>query len=158
MVIISDTTTITNLWKINKLLILRDLYTEIIIPSAVYTELSNIQSQIDSIDKMDWIRVIRVNDDNLVSSLLDDLDIGEAEAIVLAIEQKADYLIMDEIKGRKIAKTMGLKIIGLLGVLLEAKRRGFLIQVKPVLEDLVQIANFFIQPNLYQEVLRLAGE
>lgn len=78
---------------------------------------------------------------------------GESEAIILADELHADYLLMDEAAGRKTAEAMGVKIIGLLGVLLEAKREHLLLQVKPVSDDLMKMAKFRVRESLYEQIV-----
>ena len=90
--------------------------------------------------------------------MLEDLDLGEAEAIALAKELHAEWLLIDETKGRTIAKNAGLQIIGLLGVLLAAKEKGLITEVKLYLEKLITKAKFRISPELYTRVLQLANE
>ena len=128
MVIVSDTTTITNLLKIDLLHLVQRLYREIIIPQAVYDELAKIPSQKKLLKQTNWIRVRQVKDRMRVDKFQDYLDLGESEAIILALELNADILIMDERKGRKIAEEYGLAIIGLFGILIGAKRRAILNQ------------------------------
>ena len=86
------------------------------------------------------------------------LDEGEAEAIALAKELATDLLLLDERRGRAIASCFGLRFIGLLGVPIEAKQRGCLLTVKPVLDDLVAKAGFWVSQQLYTRVLQAAGE
>lgn len=93
----------------------------------------------------------------MVLELLDDLDLGESEAITLAVEQEADYLVIDEYLGRKKAKELKLKIIGVLGVLILAKEKGLIGLVKPLVEKLQDIG-FRLNPNLINTVLDQAGE
>lgn len=90
--------------------------------------------------------------------LLKTLDPGEAEAIVLAIELKADALLIDEKKGRKIAQEHGIIITGLLGILVDAKEEKLLRNVKPVLDKLVFEIGFRISPGLYQDILKKIKE
>ena len=86
------------------------------------------------------------------------LDIGEAEAIALALELKADELLIDERLGRREAVRLGLSITVVLGVLLIAKNRGLIAKVKPIMESLISQANFRISHQLYEEVLQTANE
>jgi len=158
MIVVSDTTAITNLWQIQRLEILQSLYEEIIIPKAVWEELSEISEQSAYLVQQDWIVIQEPQDAHLIVSLSAELDIGEAQAIALSVELEADFLIIDERAGRNKAKSLNIKIIGLLGILLEAKKQGILLTVKDILEELEDKTSFFINPKLYQEVLRLAGE
>ena len=102
--------------------------------------------------------VVAVADRSLVSSLAGQLDMGEAEAVALAVEQRADLLLVDERRGRAVAANLGLKVIGLLGVLLEAKSKGHLPRLRPVLDDLISKAGFWISNALYDSILRAARE
>jgi predicted nucleic acid-binding protein len=97
-------------------------------------------------------------DQYLVRELQAQLDFGEAEAIVLAQERHADLLIVEERRGRRIAAAAGLGITGLLGVLAEAKARGIIHTVKPVLDELIRNAHFWIGEELYDAVLSELGE
>lgn len=90
--------------------------------------------------------------------MLERIDIGEAEAIALAVEISADYLLIDEAIGRDIARSMGIKITGLLGVLLRAKRGGHVDLIKPYIDRLVNEANFRLSASLIDEALFQAGE
>lgn len=85
------------------------------------------------------------------------LDPGEAEAIALAHEVKADVVLMDEKAGRRAAQRSGLRVLGTLGLLLQGKRTGVLAQVKPELDGLAR-AGFYIAHSLREEVLKRAGE
>jgi predicted nucleic acid-binding protein len=93
-----------------------------------------------------------------VTVLQMELDVGEAEAIALAKELAADLLLMDGRRGRDIAARLGLRVIGLLGVLIEAKHRGMIPAVKPILDDLKAKAGFWVSQQLYARVLQAAGE
>jgi uncharacterized protein len=105
-----------------------------------------------------WFHQRPVADTALVALLRSDLDEGEAEAVALAHEIKADLLLIDEQAGRRHAARLGLKFIGLLGVLLAAKDAGTLPAIKGPLEDLIAKAGFWVRPSLYAAVLKAAGE
>lgn len=160
MIVVSDTSPISNLAAIGQLVIFQQLYSEVIIPTAVYQELldSGVEDPaVLAIQTLDWIQVCSVTNAVLFQSLQASLDAGEAEAIVLAVELAADRLLMDERRGRQQAMQAGLKVTGLLGVLLAAKQQSVIATVQPILDAL--IANgFWVRDELYAETLRLAGE
>lgn len=158
MHIVCDTSPITNLLQIGQLDILKTLFNEIIIPQSVYTELVNYENQKDELKSRSWIIVKAAQDKSEVQSLEKELDTGEAEAIVLAKEIKADVLIIDERKGRKIAEQYGLKIIGLLGILISAKKKGHLDLLKPHLNKLVFEIGFRVDKELYKRILEEVNE
>jgi predicted nucleic acid-binding protein len=157
MIVVSDTSPITNLIQIGCLNLLNVVFGKIIIPQTVYNELCELADQKKILDDQDWISVIAAENRSVITQLEANLDKGEAEAIALAIELQSDFLIIDEIKGRTIAENMGIKIVGLLGTLLKAKELGHLSELKPKLEQLVKLG-FRINPRLYEHVLKMAGE
>jgi predicted nucleic acid-binding protein len=105
-----------------------------------------------------WIEQVVVRDQNLITVLLRDLDRGESETLALALEVDAELVLMDEHDGRRVAQRLGLRTVGVLGVLLEAKKRGLLREVRPCLEALRHDAGFYLSNGVYRSVLELAGE
>jgi len=88
-----------------------------------------------------------------------DVDFREGEVVImLSTEMKAGLLLLDEHRGRNIAQRFGLKFIGLMGMLIEAKRKGHIHAVKPILDDLIATAGFWVDNRLYARVLQEAGE
>jgi len=158
MVVISDTTAITNLIRIDLLFILPELYGKIIIPKAVYDELSKYGDQKEIIDNSSWIETVQITNSQFLNNLSSKIDRGEAEAIVLAIELAPNYLIIDELKGRKIAKAYNINIIGLLGILVLAKKQGLIESVGKYLERLKNEIGFRISKELHNIILKEAGE
>lgn len=158
MLIVSDTTTITNLWQVGQIHLLEQLYGQIIVPLAVWKELIILPEQASFLQKLDWLQVKVPQDRQMIAKLLEGLDLGEAEAIALSLELTADFLVMDEAIGRKKAESLHIKVIDLLGILLKAKHEGLIVAVKPILARLEQDAGFYINPQLYQAVLRAANE
>lgn len=159
-VVVSDTTAITHLAKINALIILRQLYNEILIPKEVYNELrQNKKTMPGALQVLNskWIKVVPIRNHAIAAKLKRRLDLGESEAITLAIDTNADVLIIDEIAGRMVAKKLVNKIIGTVGVLLEAKKLGFISTVKPYLTQL-RHTGFRISNELYELALNQAGE
>jgi uncharacterized protein len=91
---------------------------------------------------------------NIISSSIGP---GEHEAISLGIEVRAERLILDELPARRLAASLGLSVIGTIGLLLAAKDRGFLVKIKPELDRLMAV-RFFMDEDLYHRVLAQAGE
>jgi predicted nucleic acid-binding protein len=143
---VSDTSPVLNLSRIGQLDLLRLLYDRVAIPPAVNAEL--IRSGVD-VSPLTWLSVANAKDRNRVSQFQRDLDAGEAEAIVLALECRADPLLMDERRGRRMATEAGIRVTGLLGILAKAKEGGLISRVKPALDDLIPVARFWIGPKLY---------
>ena len=86
------------------------------------------------------------------------LDLGEAEAIALAVETQADRVLIDERQGRLVAARLNLRYTGILGVLVEAKSQGLITEVKPLLDALINQAGFWVAKPLYNRVLRFVDE
>ena len=127
---------------------------EIVVPPAVQGELSRNAIQLDR----SWIRVVAAQNQNEVAVLREQLDPGEAEAIVVAAELAADLLLVDEKRGRRIAIDRGLEVTGLLGVLAEAKARGLISRCQPVLDDMIRVAGFWIGDDLRSRYLQGLNE
>lgn len=161
MIIVSDTSPLMNLAVVGHLELLHQLYDTVLIPEAVWNELTSLSSQypeVATVQTLTWLERQPLTSRAVADALQAELDIGEAEAIALAVEKQADLLLIDERRGRQVAARMGLTYIGLLGVLLEAKRKGFLPEVKTVLDDLIAKAGFWVSRELYIRVLQAAGE
>jgi len=158
--VVSDTTAIIHLARIGRLELLKKMYELIYIPHAVYNEIirESHRPGASDVKNATWIKKVRVKNSNAVISMKRlPLDPGEAEAIVLAIELDACMLIIDEKKGRKAARTQSVPVKGLLGILLDAKTRGFIAKVGPIMDQLKK-NQFKIDNVLYNNVLGKAGE
>ena len=158
MIVISDTSVVSNLVSIDRLDILPRLYGAVIIPTAVKKELQLYDAPINAASSTGWLRTESIKAIDWYDELSARLDAGEAEAIVLAKELGADALLIDERKGRKIAVEQGLPVIGLLGVLIAAKNKGIVEGVKPLVDRMMNENGFRVSPNLYRHVLVVAGE
>ncbi len=113
------------------------------------------------VQTLPWIQKQAVIDSQRViwiQETQEGIDLGEAEAIVLALELKADLLLMDERRGRIVATSYGLQITGLLGVLLQAKRKMLIPSVKVLMDQLMDQANFRVSSKLYTTIIQSAGE
>jgi hypothetical protein len=136
VIVISDTSAITNLAAIQHLQLLPQLYNQVTVPEAVYRELVDIQPPVPGTleaQTATWLEARQVIDREIMKRLQEEvrLDPGEAEAISLALELDADLLLIDERHGRAEANRLGIKITGLLGILVEAKRKNLIIAVRP---------------------------
>lgn len=161
MSIVSNASPLINLARIGELNLLLQLYGELIVPEAVWHEVvleGAGQPGAKEVEMASWIRVQPATNHELVRALRQELDAGEAEAIALALEVGAEFLLMDEHLGREIALHMGVRCMGLIGVLVEAKRKGRVNEVRSLLDALRDIAGFWINEALYQRVLQDEGE
>ena len=161
MIVVSDTSPINNLAAIAHLHLLHELYGTILIPEAVYRELTApdfpVAGSIE-VQTLDWIEMRTVSNRTLVNALGSELDEGEAEAIALAVELQAQQLLMDERRGRMVAARFDLNYTGILGLLVEAKSRGLIPEVRSLLDALRNQAGFWIREDLYWRVLEQVDE
>lgn len=161
MIVVSNTSPLTNLAAIGQFELLRHLYTRLYISQGVWDELSAGGKRWpgrDQVTAADWIEQRAVQNQALVTALRRDLDRGEAESITLALELEADLILLDEREGQHAAQRLGLHVVGVVGILLEAKVNGILNAVRPHLRSLRQTAGFYLSESLYQHALALAGE
>lgn len=161
MIVASNTSPLINLAAVSHLNLLQELYGTIYIPQAVYDEIvidGVGQAGANEVDQADWIKIEPVINQPMVSSLQTDLDVGEAEAIVLAVELNADLLLLDERKGRLVAHRLGLNYIGLLGLLIRAKQEQLISDVKPTMDRLRQNVGFWVSDELYDYILQTTEE
>lgn len=163
MIVISDTSLVTNLAAIGQLQILSQLYNQVTIPEAVYRELADINPPVPGtleVQTAPWIEVMQVSNYEVVKRLQDEvrLDSGESEAIALALELDADLLLIDERRGRAEADRLGVRITGLLGILVEAKRKNLIVAVRPLLDAVIATSEFRVSSALYKRILDIADE
>jgi len=156
--VVSNTTPIINLLKIGKLDVLRELYGKVKISHAVYheIELGKNKDYYTDVSKLDWIKITPIQSASARLYLFD-LDDGEAETIILAQEQAADVVIIDEKLGRRYAAQINIKVTGTLGILLKAKECGIISTVAPFLHELREKSSW-INNSLFEKALHLAGE
>jgi len=153
MIVVSDTSAITSLLQTGRLDLLEKLFRQILIPEAVRNELLKTHSSLPS-----YLRCEPVQDLAYVQSLLLEIDLGEAEAIVLAKERSADVLLMDEIAGRRVAAREGLRFIGLMAVLVQAKQNSLIQSVRDLTAELERVADFRVSERIKTLAFQQAGE
>lgn len=154
MIVVADTTPLNYLFLLGHIDILPALYTRIAIPVAVQRELLSpraplaVRSWITTAP--DWMEIVAVK--KQTDCMLDTLDAGEREAILLAETIQAGHIIIDEREGRRIAQQRGLKVIGTLGVLRDAARSEML--DLPYTLRRLQEAGFYVSKQVLESVLR----
>jgi predicted nucleic acid-binding protein len=161
MIVVSNTSPITNLAAIGQFDLLRQLYAGLHIPDAAWDELGARDKRWpgrDEVSAADWIERHTVQNNTLVLALRRDLHAGEAECIALALELSADLVLMDEQEGRRAAQRLGLRVMGVVGVLLEARAQQAVDGVRPHLDALRQTAGFYLSDAVYEHALSLADE
>lgn len=160
MIVISDTSAITNLAAIGHLLLLKQLYGTVVIPEAVYKELKKKPLSAGGVEAktFDWIQIRPVSNRTMVNEFLQSLDIGESEAITLAIELNADLVLLDERAAREVAENRNVQLTGVLGVLLAAKEQGLITELRPLITVLRTQKDFWLSEALCNTVLRSTAE
>jgi predicted nucleic acid-binding protein len=161
MIVVADTSVILNLCRVQHERLLQQIFKRVLIPAQVADEfmrLSKVQQRFSSLVLPDWIEIISSPQSFPPEVVQAHLDLGESAAIALCLDQKADALLIDESLGREVAAKLGVRTIGILGILIEARRRKFIPDVKTILERLETEAGFWIAPGLRNRVLQLAGE
>lgn len=155
--VIVNTTPIIALADIGHLDLLKKIYGKIIIPLAVWREVLSEPAKTLVKENNDWILVHEIHDNTQKKMYRARLHDGEVEVMILAQEEQADLVILDDNAAKKTAKYLGLTVTGTLGVLLKAKREGYIDFVKPMIDDLLS-AGFFISEQIINYVLEVAGE
>lgn len=159
MIVVSDSSALIALACAGELNLLRDLFGEVLIPRRVWDEVGQANRPgAEQVAAAEWIRTVPAPDTSFLLALEGEVDPGEAEAIALAYEVKADIVLLDERRARKLAISMGFTVVGVVGVLLRAKQQGFLPQLRPALDRMKTLQRFRISTKLYEETLRDAGE
>jgi uncharacterized protein len=159
-IVVSDTSPIRALHHLHLLNLLEAIYGKVYLPDAVAQELRRPSRRFPAFEAQEcqFILIESPRDQGRVRALEEDLDDGEASALVLALERSADYVLIDEREGRRIARSLGLTVVGVLGVLLEAKRRKLIPTMRPLVERLQVELDFRLTSKLVAEVLKQAGE
>jgi hypothetical protein len=150
--VVSNSSPLIALARIQRLDLLPAIFESVLIPPAVAREIA---PSIPVPPK--WLRIQTPSVPPPASLVRRRLGDGEWEALALAIELKADWIILDDLPARRSAEATGLKVIGTLGTLLTAKRTGLLKSIRPELDALLR-TSFFLGPQLYDELLKAAGE
>jgi hypothetical protein len=160
VIIVSNTTPLSELAKVGQLNLLPEIFGRIIIPVEVYNEITTgNHPAVKAVQSVEWIDVLAIQTQTKVLQLQREfkLDLGESATIILAEELKANRVLIDEKLGRKVAQSRNLPVTGTIGLLLVAKQKGIITEIKPILDQFLQQGKR-ISSILYQEVLDMAGE
>ena len=153
MIVVSDTSPLTALLTVGAADLLPQLFSEVVIPEAVRDELQRSHSRLPA-----WLRIAAVANQNQARQYAKIVDMGEAEAIELARELHADRLLMDERKGRRLAVREGVPVIGLLGVVLLARRKQFIPSARALIDRLQKEAGIYLADDVKEAALVSVGE
>lgn len=162
MTTVSNSTVLINFAAIDRLDVLQAVFENVLIPNAVYAEAigSNFRDwqRLAQQVSAGWIEVQPIGPSQTEHEVPPELDEGAREAIILALERDAPKILLDEHLARQIARKLGLKVLGTLGTLLLAKEKQLIPQVQPLLDELLDVAHYWISADLYQKVLQYANE
>jgi len=158
---VSNSTPLIHLAKIRQLHLLPEFFGTLLIPQAVYTEcVIEGQGHEEStlIAQANWLHLVPVANENLLTLLNSELDRGEAEAIVLALERRADRLLLDDAEGRSKARLYNLPCVGTLGILLRAHKENKLNTSFLTVLEALQASGFWLDKHLYQKLIQEIGK
>ncbi len=158
-IVVSNTTPLIALAYLARLDLMPTLFGTIHVPQAVYDEIQHNPNAIGAAELRTayWLRITPVTDMLAVELLLDQLDAGESQAIVLARELNAGLVLMDERRGRRRALQSGLAVAGTIAILIRARQLGLIDQLRPML-DMLRHLPFHLSNALYQDALRRVDE
>jgi predicted nucleic acid-binding protein len=149
--VVADASPLIALGQIGQLSLLEQLFGEVTIPPAVEREVVSSRPLLPG-----WVRtrnLLRALDSRVTQAALGD---GETETISLALEAMVEHVILDDLPARRLAKRLGLSVVGTAGILFMAKRRGFIAAIRPPL-DALRAAGFRLRQDVYEEILKSAG-
>ncbi len=158
--VVCNSSPLIHLSKIGRLSLLKDFFKEIIVPEAVYRECvveGENREDARKIAKVKWIKVLKIRDEKLKRAFMMELDEGESEVLVLALEESADLILLDDYEARRVARSFGLKITGTIGILIRAKLEGKVESLKDEIEKLMK-TGFWLNKELYEKILRNMNE
>ncbi len=159
---VADSSVLIALSAIGQLELLPRRFPEgILVPHAVWregVETGRGRPGATEVASVSWITVSGLQDKNLVSLLRTDMDEGEAEAIALCREQGTEVVLLDEKDARRVARRLGLAVLGTVGVLIWAKRAGWVASLRQELDALHMQRGFHLSRSVHEEALRIAGE
>ncbi len=158
--VVADTTPLSCLLRIGRTDILRTLFSDIRVPTAVADELDRGGALVGDWrpSLLSFARIEPLDPSPLLTVLLDELDAGEAAALALATQLRADLVLLDELRGRAVAARLGVPALGTLGLIALAKKRGVIAAARPVIAQVRAEGGLWVTDKLVAEVLARIGE
>jgi predicted nucleic acid-binding protein len=162
--VVVDSSTLIHLSAIGRCVLLKELFGTLTLPPAVWREVVEQGrdragvGELEAAYREGWLEIRAPGNEPLLRSLLYELDEGEAEVIALAVEQRADLVLLDETEARRIASVFGLEKTGAIGVLIRAKLEGRIESLRVDLDRIRTETGFWVEESLYERVLRSVGE
>jgi hypothetical protein len=161
MIVVTDSGPIIHLSMVKQLDLLPRFYGEVVVPRVVYQEVVDGGAGLPGsaeLREAAWARVHDSRGDDLVEKILTaSLDPGESAALSLAVHLKADWLLVDDLQARHAARKLNLQHIGTLGILLAARKRGFVPAIRPLLRSL-RTQGFWMSESIERAILKQADE
>lgn len=162
MILVSDASSLGSLALIDYLWLLESIYGTVIISEIAASDLATAKSaRVQAVLSSGWVHVQAPTGLAIAAAMQSSgkqLDLAETHAIALALQLKADELLMSERRGRQVAQDLELSVIGIFGVITLAKKRALIPSVRRLMDTLVEQAGFRISNRLYQKILRFADE
>lgn len=161
MIVVSDTSCLCYLARLHCAPVLSSLFGKVMIPPAVAAELLAgvvAHPEIDEVLAAAWLEIKTLSRPPRPDEFPRSIDLGEAEALVLAQELKCDHLLVDDLAAREVARDLGIPIIGVLGVLARARRAGHIPAMRPLVAQLTGQLGFRASPALIDQIIKEAGE
>ncbi len=147
MKVVVDTSVLIALANIDRLSLMRELFTDILVSRAVSEEYGE--------PLPGWIRVLDVKNRKLVQALLESIHRGEAETIALAIEVKADIVVLDDKRARNMARRLGLRVIGTVGILILSMKQNLIDNIDVEIDKLLR-TSFYLSQDVITKALEYA--
>jgi predicted nucleic acid-binding protein len=161
MIVVADTSVVLNLCRVQHERLLQQLFRRVLIPEEVaggFVRLTKINKRFSGLMLPDWIEVLSAPKSLPIEVIRAELDADEAAAIALFLNQKAEALLMDESLGRSVAEKLGIRTMGIVRILIDARDRELISNVRLLLDRLHTEANFWMAPELKSRVLQMVGE
>lgn len=163
MLVVTDNSPLTALALADLLHLLRARWPLVIVPQAVWDESRHVGDtaalqRLDAARAEGWLEVRHASQNDEVARLQTKLDAGESEAIALALELKAEWLLIDEWKGRNVAKQLGLAVTGTLGLLIWAKMSGRSPSLRELIDLVESRGELYLSQELKESALAAVGE